>query len=116
MYRAFLMRDRIGEEFDGTVAGVTSFALFVEIAEPFVEGMIKLEALGAGFAYDERTVRIVNPRTGRSFALGDTVRVRIENVSVQRRKIELALVGHEEVAPRAEKRGGHRSGERGGRR
>jgi ribonuclease R len=101
MYRAFLMRDRVGEEYDGTVAGVSSYGIFVEIADPFVEGLVKAERLGDDrFEYDEHTVRLVGRRSGRSFALGDEVRVRIENVSVQRRKIDLALVEHAATAPR----------------
>lgn len=100
MYRTFLMRDRVGEEYDGTVTGVTSFGIFVEIVDPFVEGLVRMERLGqdAGdrFVFDERTVRLVGKQSGRSFALGDAVRVRIENVSVPRRKIDLALVAHTE--------------------
>jgi ribonuclease R len=102
MYRAFLMRDRVGDEYDGTVVGVTSFGIFVEIADPFVEGLVKADRLGEEpFEFDERTVRLVGRRSGRSFALGDEVRVRIENVSVPRRKIDLALVEHAESSPRA---------------
>ena len=55
---------------------------------------------GDGFIYDERTIRLVGKRSGHSFALGDKVRVRIENVSVPRRKIDLALMDHVETAPR----------------
>ncbi len=102
MYRALLMRDRIGEEYEGTIVGVTGFGLFVEIAEPFVEGLVKIDRLGDDrYELDEQTLRLVGKNTGRSFALGDTVRVRIENVSVARRKIDLALEQHTEVAPRA---------------
>ena len=103
LYRAYLMRDRVGEEFAGTVAGVTAFGIFVEIAEPFVEGLIKVERLGGGGAwrFDDRAVRLVSTLTGDSFALGDAVKVVIDNVSVQRRKIDLSLVGHEQTAPRA---------------
>jgi ribonuclease R len=93
MYRAFLMRDQIGEEFDGTISGVTSFGLFIEIAEPFVEGLIKTEKLGRErFQFDERTLRLSGERSGRAFTLGDSVRVRVENVSVPRRHLDLALI------------------------
>ena len=95
MYRAFLMRDRVGDVFDGTITGVMAFGLFVEIAEPFVEGLVKVERLdGDRYEYDERLVRLVGKKSGRSFALGDAVRVRIENVSVPRRKIDLTLEEH----------------------
>jgi len=93
MYRAFLMRERVGEELDGVVTGVTNFGLFVECVEPFVEGLIKLDALGDDkWDLDEKTMRLRGRLTGGVFALGDKVRVRVENVSVARRRIDLALV------------------------
>jgi ribonuclease R len=92
VYRAFLMRDRVGETFDGVVSAVTSFGIFIELVEPFVEGLIKIENLGhGGWDYDEATMRLTARRSGRSFTLGDQVRVRIENVSVVKRRIDLAL-------------------------
>jgi ribonuclease R len=101
LYRAFLMREHVGEEYEGVIGGVASFGLFVQIESPFVEGLIKVDKLGDDFyQYDERTMRLVGQRTGRSFALGDKVRVVIENVSVQQRKIDLGLLEHSvTVAP-----------------
>jgi len=93
MYRAFLMREQVGEEFSGVVTGVTAFGLFIEIAEPYIEGRVKLEKLGhERFDFDERTLRLVGERSGRAFALGDAVRVRIESVSVPRRHVDFELV------------------------
>jgi ribonuclease R len=115
MYRAYLMRDRVGEELDGTITGVVSFGAFVECFEPFVEGLIKLDALGEDrFQLDEKTMQLRGVRTGRTFSLGDPVRVRVENVSVARRRIDLALVppepGEEVVVeePRRGRRGRRR--------
>ena len=100
MYRVFLMRDRVGDEFDGVVSSVTSFGLFVEIAEPFVEGLIKTERLGREpWSYDERSLRLVGERSGKSYGLGDAVRVRIENVSVPRRQIDFSLVEGQAETP-----------------
>ena len=111
MYRAFLMRDRVGEEFDGTISAVTNFGLFVQIESPFVEGLVRLDSLADDhYELDEEGLRLTGRRTGRAFALGDPARVRIENVSVQRRKIDLALVGHAAVA--AETRRERRTGRR----
>ena len=93
MYRAYLMRDQIREDFEGTVSAVTSFGAFVEIEEPFVEGLIKTESLGdEPFAFDEIHMRLSGRRTGRSISLGDKVKVRIINVSVIRRRIDFELV------------------------
>lgn len=95
MYRAFLMRDRVGEMYEGTIAGVAGFGLFVQIESPFIEGLIRTDTLGDdSYELDEQSLRLVGRRTGRAFALGDTVRVTVENVSVQRRKIDLVLEEH----------------------
>jgi ribonuclease R len=98
MYRAFLMRDRVQEELDGIVSGVTNFGLFIECTTPYVEGLIKLDRLhdggegGDAWIFDEKTLRLVGRRSGRFFSLGDPVRVRVDNVSVARRRIDLSLV------------------------
>jgi ribonuclease R len=124
MYRAYLMRDQVGEKFTGTVSAVTSFGAFVEIEEPFVEGLIKLDSLGArpdggpnvgrrgegeDWDHDAVHMRLTGRKTGRSIELGDKVTVEINNVSVVRRRIDFTLlagVAHErrpavEPAPRA---------------
>src|SRR5262249_23967854 len=92
MYRAYLMRDQVGERFTGTVSAVTSFGAFVELEEPFVEGLIKLDSLGERFAYDDVHMRLSAERSGRAIELGDNVTVEIANVSVLRRRIDFTLV------------------------
>jgi ribonuclease R len=93
MYRAYLMRDQVGERFEGTVSAVTSFGAFVEIEEPFVEGLIKLDSLGDDqFSYDEVHMRLTGQRTGITLELGDKVTVEINNVSVVRRRIDFTLI------------------------
>lgn len=92
MYRAYLMRDQVGQRFQGTVSAVTSFGAFVEIEEPFVEGLIKLDSLGEPFEYDDVHMRLSGKRTGRSIELGDKVTVEINNVSVIRRRIDFTLI------------------------
>ncbi|HKA89463.1 MAG TPA: ribonuclease R [Haliangiales bacterium] len=98
IYRAVLMRDRVGEVLAGTITGVTNFGLFVECAEPFVEGMIRLDSLGDSFEVDEGGLRVTGRRSGRKFALGDAVRVKVEDVSVARRRIDFKLVSEEPAA------------------
>jgi ribonuclease R len=92
MYRAYLMREHVGEEFDGTVAGVTATGLFVEIDSPYVEGLVRTDSLSEPFEFDERTLRLHAPLSGRQIGLGARVRVRIDSVSVSRRRIELSLI------------------------
>ncbi|MCG5051864.1 MAG: ribonuclease R [Myxococcales bacterium] len=94
VYRTFFMRDRLGDAFDGTVSAVTTFGFFVTIAEPFIEGLVRIEDLpNDEYAFDERTLRLSGAYSGKSIVLGDAVRVEVLNVSVPRRKIDLRLAG-----------------------
>ena len=95
LYRAFFLRDRIGDVLEGTISGVMGFGFFVVIDEPFVEGLVRLEALSDDYyVFDETASRLVGRRSGRTFALGDTVKVEVQTVSVVRRKIDFALHEH----------------------
>ena len=107
LYRAFFLRDRIGDVFDGVISGVTGFGVFVVVDEPFVEGLVRLEALSDDYYdYDEAAGRLVGRRSGRAFALGDTVQVEVQSVSVVRRKIDFALHEHRTPAARTAATGG----------
>jgi ribonuclease R len=92
MYRAYLMRDQVGERYTGTISAVTSFGAFVEIDEPFVEGLIKLEAVGDDMVFDEIHMTLRGRRSGLTLTLGDAVTVEIQDVSVPKRRINLLLI------------------------
>ena len=95
LYRAFFLRDRIGDVFDGVISGVMGFGVFVVVDQPFVEGLVRVEALSDDYyVFDEASAKLVGRRSGRTFALGDSVRVEVQSVSVVRRKIDFALAGH----------------------
>jgi len=95
LYRAFFLRDRIGDVFEGTISGVAGFGVFVVVDDPFVEGLVRIGALTDDYyEFDEPTFRLVGRRSGRVFALGDPVKVEVQSVSVVRRKVDFALAGH----------------------
>jgi len=95
LYRAYFLRDRIGDVFEGVISGVTGFGVFVVVDDPFVEGLIRIDALSDDYyTYDEPTCRLVGRRSGRVFALGDAVKVEVQSVSVVRRKVDFALHEH----------------------
>jgi ribonuclease R len=91
-YAALFMRDKVGERFPGVVASVVEFGLFVEIEPWFVEGLVKVEDLGEGFQLDPELYALVEPRSGRSFRVGDRVEVQVMSSSPARRQIDLGLV------------------------
>ena len=116
LYRAFFLRDRIGDEFEGTISGVAGFGVFVVVDDPFVEGLVRIGALTDDYyELDEPTMRLVGRRSGRVFALGDAVKVEVQSVSVVRRKVDFALAGHaaREHARAEHGRAEHARGDRG---
>lgn len=104
------MADRIGQEFDGTVSGVTEFGLYVEITENSCEGMVPLRLLlDDYYEFDERNFCLVGRRYRKRYSLGDKVRIRVERANLERRQLDFALVGDEggDIKPeKADKSGG----------
>ena len=87
------MADRIGQEFDGSVSGVTEFGLYVELDESKCEGMVPLRLLlDDYYEFDERNFCLVGRRFRRRYALGDKVRIRVERANLERRQLDFALV------------------------
>jgi ribonuclease R len=91
-YAALFMKDKVGEEFDGVVAAVVEFGVFVELERWFVEGLVRVEDLGGEFGLDPVLHALVDAGTGRAFRVGDRVRVELVSASPARRRIELRLV------------------------
>jgi ribonuclease R len=88
------MADKVGEEFDGLISGVTEWGIFVEIKENKCEGMIRLRDLSDDFySFDEDTMTVTGSTTGNEYRLGDEVRIRVKEVSVEKRQIDLVMLG-----------------------
>lgn len=84
------MLDKVGQTFDGVVSAVTSFGLFVELREIFIEGLVHISSLDKDyFHYDPVGHRLVGERTGVRYRLGDPVRVTVVRVDLDDRKIDL---------------------------
>ncbi len=91
--KAEYMQDRVGEEFDGIVTGVTNFGVFVELTDVYVDGLVHVTALGNDyFHFDPPKHRLVGRRTGVSYRLGDALRVRVVRVDLEEGRIDLELV------------------------
>ena len=91
-YKACYMADKVGQEFDGVVSSVTSFGMFVEL-ENTVEGLIRLANMRDDYyIYDQETYTIIGERTRKTFRIGDTVRIQVENVNVDFREIDFRLL------------------------
>lgn len=92
--QAEFLRDRIGEEFDGIISGLTNWGIYVELVENKCEGMIGLRELpGDVFRFDQERYTVVGQRTQRKFRLGDELRVVIKAVDMDRRSVDFGLAG-----------------------
>ena len=87
------MADKVGDEFDGYITGVTAFGLFIELVEHFVEGMVHVSTMADDYyRFIERAHVLRGENTGRVYRLGDRVRVQVIKVDMERRQIDLGLV------------------------
>jgi ribonuclease R len=87
--KCYYMQDKIGEEFDGTVAGVASFGLFVALDGIYVEGLLHVTELGNDyFHYDKARHEMAGERTGRRYRLGDRLRVKVSRVDLETSRID----------------------------
>jgi ribonuclease R len=86
------MADKVGDEFEGYITGVTAFGLFIELIEHFVEGMVHVSTMADDYyRFVERQHILRGENTGRVYRLGDRVRVQVVKVDMERRMIDLGL-------------------------
>jgi len=93
----------VGEDFDGLIISVTKFGFFVELADLFVEGLVRLASLPDDrYTFHENTREIIGQRSRRAFRLGDRVRVLVDRIDPVEKKIQFALL---DDRPRQKSRG-----------
>lgn len=93
LYKALYLSRHVGESFDGLVIGVTSTGLFVQLDEHLCEGMVPASAFRDDqYEFDEELKEFRGRRSGRRFALGARLRVRVNGVDTARRRVDLGLV------------------------
>jgi ribonuclease R len=95
-YKCAWMEKHVGTEFDGVVAGVASFGLFVELRESGVSGLVHITQLPNDYYHFEPKKHLLSgERRGLKFRLGDPVRVLVLRASLEDRKIDFRLVTKE---------------------
>jgi ribonuclease R len=96
--KCYFIRDKLGEEFTGTIAGVAPFGIFVQLDTLFIEGLVHVTELGADFfQYDEVRHELRGERTGIRYQLTDRVTVQVSRVDLDARKIDLRLVSETDL-------------------
>ena len=87
------MAERLGEEFDGTISGVTEFGLYVEVNENKCEGMVPLrDLLDDYYEFDERNYCLFGRRYHKRYSLGDAVKIKVARANLERKQIDFQLI------------------------
>ncbi len=96
MKKAEYMSGFLGEEFDGVISGMTQWGIYVELANT-VEGLVRAASLlGDYFEYQEKTYEMVGVHTGKTWKLGQKVRVRVTGADKLARTIDFEMAEQEE--------------------
>ncbi|MEO5657162.1 MAG: ribonuclease R, partial [Nitrospiria bacterium] len=95
------MADKVGQEYDGIIAGVTQYGFFVQLADIFVEGLVHMTALeGDYYRYHEKQHALIGERHRRQYRLGDRVRVVVDRVDMIKRRVDFRLAETADAALR----------------
>ena len=87
------MSERMGQEFDGTISGVTEWGLYVEINENKCEGMIPMRELDDDYYdFDEKAYCLTGRRYHKKYSLGDPIRIKVVRANLERKQLDFALV------------------------
>jgi ribonuclease R len=88
----FLM-NRIGEEFDGVITGVTDWGLYVQEKNTLADGMVRLSSIKSDyFEHEALKYRIKGQKTGKIYRLGDEVRVKLIRADKDERQLDFELI------------------------
>ena len=91
--KCWFVKERVGEDFSGTVTGVASFGIFVTLDTLHVEGLVHVSELGGEyFQFNDALHELRGERTGMRYRLTDKVQVQVSRVDLEARRIEFRLV------------------------
>uniref|UniRef100_UPI0019189C5B ribonuclease R n=1 Tax=Bordetella pseudohinzii TaxID=1331258 RepID=UPI0019189C5B len=91
--KCWFVKERVGEDFSGTVTGVASFGIFVTLDTLHVEGLVHVSELGSEyFQFNDSLHELRGERTGMRYRLTDKVQVQVSRVDLEARRIEFRLV------------------------
>jgi ribonuclease R len=90
--KCFFMEQHVGDDFDGQVTGVTSFGLFVELTRTRVSGLVHITSLPNDYYHFNPVAhRLTGERSGQVFQLAQKLKVKVEAVKLDDRKIDFTL-------------------------
>jgi ribonuclease R len=91
MKEAEYMKRHIGEEFVGTISGITGFGIYVELPNT-IEGLVHISTIkGDYFVFDEARQELVGERTKLVYRIGQKIRIVVDGASKETRTIDFIL-------------------------
>ena len=89
MKQVEFLSDKVGQEFDAVISGVTERGLYVEEKTTHADGMIRIKDVGDDyFEYDEKHYRLVGRRTKKTYQLGDPIRVKLSAARIAEKELD----------------------------
>lgn len=86
------MADKIGNEYDAHISGITSYGIYCEIDENHCEGMVPLHDLDDDYyEFDERNYCLIGRRHHHRYQLGDPVRIVVAKANVEKKQLDFSL-------------------------
>ena len=93
MKQVEFLSERVGEEFDAVISGVTERGLYVEEQTTHADGMIRIKDVGDDyFEYDEKNYQLLGKRTNKSYRLGDPIRVKLLAARLAEKELDFVPV------------------------
>ena len=90
--QAVFMADKVGQEFDGLISGVSKWGVYVELVDSKVEGMIRMKDMDDDFYFlDEENYQVRGQRHGKEYKLGDSVRIQVKSINVQKKQLDFVF-------------------------
>ena len=94
LYQAAYMKDRLGDVFEGVVAAVFDFGVFVRMLPSGVEGLVHISQMKDDYyRFVEDRLSLVGRRTGKAYCMGTRCRVRVESVQLSQARVDLSFTG-----------------------
>lgn len=91
--QAEFMVDKVGQDFDARISGVSKWGIFAEIVGTRCEGMIRLRDMIDDYYFlDEENFQVIGQRSGEKYKLGDPIRIRVKRIDVAKKQMDFGIV------------------------
>lgn len=88
------MGDKLGEEFDAHISGITSYGIYATIDENHCEGMVPMRDIADDYYdFDEKNFCLIGRRHHNKYSLGDAIRIKVAQANLEKKQLDFTLAG-----------------------